>query len=111
MQDIIMESNTKLRGSVEGWKEIKKKEQIKRPITPEITEGSLKRTWRKTDAGHTQGETDTSPFAILLRIVKSDLQVVTCQQEFWVTWIPEGLQYITSRGGNSSNDDITEGDA
>jgi hypothetical protein len=65
----------------------------------------------KTDTSHRTAESVTPPLYNLTRNGKFDLQVVTCQQEFWVTWIPEGLQYIISYGGNSSNDDITEGDA
>jgi hypothetical protein len=78
---------------------------------PEITTGSLKKTWSKTDTGHRTAESVTTPFYSLIRNGKFDPQVVTCQQEFWVTCILENLQYIISYSGNSSNDDTTEGDA
>jgi hypothetical protein len=96
--------------AMEEREEIKKNKQIKSPIMPEITTGSLKKTWGKTDTGHKTAKSVTPPFYNLIRNGKFDVQVVTRQQEFWVTCIPEGLQYIISYGGNSSNDDIMVGD-
>lgn len=78
---------TKLEGNGEERK-LKEKEPIKSPIMSEMTTGSLKKTWGKTDTGHMTAESVTPPFYNLIRNGKFDLQVVTCQQEFWVTRIP-----------------------